>query len=144
MGRRQMQTIKPERQVRRCGFTLIELVIVVLILGIIGAIAAPKMLNTMATARTNAARENVQLVRQAIDMYQAHDPNNNFPPAATLTTALQPYLKGQFPVCPIGQETATVFASTASPLVVSGTSDGWLYNQTTGDFAINDAVGITY
>jgi general secretion pathway protein G len=144
MANRQIQSNTPGPHIRRCGFTLIELVIVVLILGIIGAIATPKMLNTMSTARTNAARENVQLVRQAIDMYQAHDPNNNFPPAATFTTAIQPYLNGQFPVCPIGQQTATVFASSASPLVVSGTSDGWLYNQSTGDFAINDAVGITF
>jgi general secretion pathway protein G len=139
-----MQTITKERQFDRRGFTLIELVVVVLILGIIGAIAAPKMLNTMATARTNAARENVQLVRQAIEMFKTQDPNNAYPPAATLATVLQPYLKGPFPVCPIGNQTATVFASTASPLVVSATTDGWLYNQTTGDFAINDPVGITY
>lgn len=139
-----MQTIETRRHNRYRGFTLIELVVVILILGIIGAVAAPKMLNTMATARTNAARENVQLIREAIDMYKSHDSNSKYPPAATFTTALQPYLKGQFPVCPIGQQTASVFASTANPLVVSGTADGWLYNETTGDFAINDAVGITY
>jgi general secretion pathway protein G len=129
---------------RRRGFTLIELVVVVLILGIIGAVAAPKMLNTMAAAKTNSAMQNVQIVRSAIEMYKSQDPNNAYPPAATLATALQPYLKGPFPVCPIGQQTATVFASTASPLVVSGTTDGWLYNASTGDFAINDPVGIAY
>jgi general secretion pathway protein G len=136
--------ITNERHIDRRGFTLIELVVVILILGIIGAVAAPRMLNTLATARTNTARENVQLIREAIEMYKTQDPNNNYPPAATLATALQPYLKGPFPVCPIGQQTATVYASTASPLVVSATTDGWLYNQTTGDFAINDSVGITY
>jgi general secretion pathway protein G len=139
-----MPTNTKERHNRRRGFTLIELVVVVLILGIIGAIAAPKMFNTMASARTSAAKEDVQIVRQAIEMYKSQDPNNAYPPAATLATALQPYLKGPFPVCPIGQQTATVFASTASPLVTTATTDGWLYNQTTGDFAINDSVGITY
>lgn len=139
-----MQTIAKERHFNRRGFTLIELVVVVLILGIIGAVAVPKMLNTMSIARTNTARENVQLIREAIEMYKTQDPNNAYPPAATLATALQPFLKGPFPVCPIGQQTATVFASTANPLVVNASSDGWLYNQTTGDFAINDAVGITY
>jgi general secretion pathway protein G len=129
---------------RRRGFTLIELVVVVLILGIIGAVAAPKMMNTMATAKTNAAKQNVQIIRSAIEMYKAQDPNNAYPPAATLATALQPYLKGPFPACPIGQQTATVFASSANPLVTTATTDGWLYNQTTGDFAINDSVGIAY
>jgi len=139
-----MQTIAKQRQIRRRGFTLIELVVVVLILGIIGAIAAPKMLTTMSTARTNSARENVKIIRQAIEMYKTQDPNNAYPPAATLATALQPYLKGPFPACPIGQQTATVYASSDNPLVTTATTDGWLYNQTTGDFAINDAVGITY
>jgi len=139
-----MQTIVTKRKNHYRGFTLIELVVVVLILGIIGAVAAPRMLNTLSTARTNAARENVQLIREAIDLYRSNDPNNSYPPAATFTAALQPYLKTPFPVCPIGQQTATVFASTANPLAVSGTTDGWLYNETTGDFAINDATGIAY
>ena len=139
-----MHTLRKERKVRRRAFTLIELVVVVLILGIIGAVAAPKMLNTLATARSNTARESVQLIRQAIEMYKTQDPNNAYPPAATFTTVLQPFLKGPFPVCPIGQQTATVYASTDNPLVVTATTDGWLYNQTTGDFAINDATGIAY
>src|SRR5258708_29068463 len=137
-----MHTITNARKIRRHAFTLIELVVVVLILGIIGAVAAPKMLNTLATARTNTARESVQLIREAIEMYKTQDPNNAYPPAATFATALQPYLKVPFPTCPIGQQTATVFASSASPLVVSATTDGWLYNHTTGDFAINDSEGI--
>jgi general secretion pathway protein G len=132
------------RQLRRCGFTLIELVVVVLILGIIGAIAAPKMMNTMATAKTNSAMQNLQTIRSAIEMYKTQDANNAYPPAPTLATSLQPYLKGPFPACPIGQQTATVFASSANPLVTTATTDGWLYNQTTGDFAINDSVGIAY
>ncbi len=139
-----MQTIEARRNNRYRGFTLIELVVVVLILGIIGAVAVPKMMNTMSTARSNTARESVQLIREAIEMYKSQDPSNSNPPAATFVAALQPYLKGPFPACPIGQQTATVYASTANPLVVSGTTDGWLYNETTGDFAINDAVGITY
>jgi general secretion pathway protein G len=141
---RQMKNLKRMPPNRRAGFTLIELVVVLLVLGIITAVAAPKMLNTMGTAKTNTARHNVQTIRDAIEMYKNMDPNNAYPPAATFVTAIQPYLKSPFPVCPMGNQTATVFASTANPLVVSATSDGWLYNQTTGDFAINDAVGIAY
>jgi len=69
----------------------------------------------MAAPRTNTARESVQLIREAIEMYKSQDPNNAYPSGATLTTALQPYLKGPFPVCPIGQQTATVFALHGQP-----------------------------
>ena len=133
---------------RRRGFTLIELVVVILILGIIGAVAAPKMLNTMATARTNAARENVQLVREAIEMYKSQDPNNAYPPAngtTPLATSLQNYLKGPFPASPLTNANANVADSAASPLAyIAANPAGWLYNSTTGDFALNDSVGIAY
>ncbi|MBI3866023.1 MAG: prepilin-type N-terminal cleavage/methylation domain-containing protein [Planctomycetia bacterium] len=139
-----MQNLVQIQPNRRKGFTLIELVVVILILGIIAAVAAPKMLNTIASAKTNSAKQSLQIVRSAIEMYKSQDANNAYPPAATLATALQPYLKGPFPVCPIGNNNANVFASTANPLVVGGSSEGWVYNQTTGDFAINDSVGIAY
>ncbi|MBI3866024.1 MAG: prepilin-type N-terminal cleavage/methylation domain-containing protein [Planctomycetia bacterium] len=132
--------LRPQRR----GFTLIELLVVLLIMGIIAAVAMPKMLNTMSSTRANSARECLQIVRQAIEMYRSNDPNNAYPPAATLATALQPHLRGPFPTCPMGNLNASVYASTANPLVVSGTTDGWLYNQSTGDFAINDATGIAY
>ena len=38
---------------RRGGFTLIELVVVVLVLGIIASVAAPKMFDTANDAREN-------------------------------------------------------------------------------------------
>jgi general secretion pathway protein G len=143
-----MQNLMKIRNHHRRGFTLIELVVVVLILGIIGAIAAPKMLNTMATAKTNSAKQNVQIVRAAIEMFKTQDPNNGYPPAnatTPLATSLAPYLKGPFPASPLANANNTVADSSATPLVyISGNSAGWLYNSSTGDFALNDATGVAY
>jgi general secretion pathway protein G len=141
-----MHTLTKGNHIRRRGFTLIELVVVILILGIIGAIAAPRMFNTMATARTNAARESVQLLREAIEMYRTQDSNNAYPPdASSLALKLQPYLKGSFPASPLTNQNATVAASTDSPLVyIPGNTAGWLYNSTTGDFGLNDSAGVAY
>lgn len=143
-----MQNYLKIRNNRRRGFTLIELVVVVLILGIIGAVAAPKMLNTMASARTNAAKQSLAIVRSAIEAYRTQDPNYAYPPAnatTPLATSLAPYLKGPFPTSPLSNNNNTVTDSTASPLVyVSGNSAGWIYNSTTGDFGLNDSTGVAY
>jgi general secretion pathway protein G len=127
---------------RRRGFTLIELVVVVLILGIIAAIAAPKMFDTANDARTNSTRQSLAVVRDAIELHRAQ--NGSYPAAAALATSLQPYIRGPFPASQIGNRNANVFASSANPIVVGGSGEGWAYNQTTGEFVVNHADGIAF
>lgn len=129
--------------VRRAGFTLVELVVVVLIMGIIAAVALPKITANTTTAKTNSAKQSLNVVRNAIELYKAD--NGAYPAdAATLPTLLAPYLKGPFPTCPMGaNQNATVVAGTSPVAVVSG-SAAWAYTASTGDFVINDATGIAY
>ena len=131
-------------QRNRRGFTLIELVVVVLVLGILAAVAAPKMFNTAGDARTNSSRHSLNIIRDAIELYRAQNAGSAYPPAATLSTALKPYLRGPFPTCQIGNVNANVFASSADPVVVGGSGQAWAYNETTGEFAINHTDGIAY
>jgi len=124
---------------RRGGFTLIELVVVVMIIGVLVAIAAPKMLNMMGEATDNAARQSLSMLRDAIERYAAQN-NGNYPSgtADEIKTALLQYLRGPFPKCPVGtgapNDTLTV--STGDPLV-SDNAGGWMYNATTGEIIIN-------
>ena len=54
----------------RAGFTLIEVLLVLIILVIIGSLAANVFTGTQDRASMNAAKSNVDLVRSAIDRYR--------------------------------------------------------------------------
>jgi len=129
------------KQTKRTGFTLVELVVVILILGILAAIASPKMFDTAGDARTNATKTSLAVIRDSIELYKAQ---NSSYPAAPLATTLKPFIRGPFPKSDIGNKNANVATSTADPVVVVGATDGWAYNATTGEFVVNHADGIAW
>jgi len=52
------------------GFTLIEIMIVVVILGILGAIIVPNFINRPDTARVTAAQTDLRSIGAALDLYR--------------------------------------------------------------------------
>jgi general secretion pathway protein G len=120
---------------RRSAFTLVELVVVIMILGILAGIAAPKLLNTSVTATDNGLRQTLSIVRDAIELYAAE--NGSLPPCADATTsfqtALEPYIRGNFPICPVGTQDDNVTADATDPLAAIDAT-GWRYNTSTGEF----------
>jgi general secretion pathway protein G len=130
----------------RGGFSLIELVIVVMILGIIGAIAAPKLLGTSQNALDNGLRQTLSVIRTAIDSYAAE--RNALPGAdgqeQTLKDDLAKYLRGKaFPVCPVGaaKNNAIRMMAGSGSIVpgIAGTAatHSWVYKYEFGDFHVN-------
>jgi len=55
----------------RKAFTLVELVIVILILGVLAAIAAPKLFDVMEESEVATTLANVQVILDAVERYHA-------------------------------------------------------------------------
>jgi general secretion pathway protein G len=130
---------------RRFGLTLIELIVVVLILGILAAVALPKFIGQSDSAKLNGSLQSLSVLRGAIDTYRVN--NTSYPTAANLQTALAPFLRSPtFPSPAVGAGAGnnTIANCTTSPLTVVAGGAGWSYNATTGEIGINDATYINY
>ncbi|MFQ5413801.1 MAG: type II secretion system protein [Phycisphaerae bacterium] len=148
----------------RRAFSLVELVIVVVIIGMISAIAVPRISQASTSAQRNALLATLSTVRRAIDVYFAeHDQYPGYVPgtttpdgarfvqqltlysdAAGATSATYgspyvygPYLRAPFPVNPFNDlDTVHVKKTPADPSPALG-SVGWVAVLSTGEFGLS-------
>jgi prepilin-type N-terminal cleavage/methylation domain-containing protein len=80
------------------GFTLVELLVVVLILGALAFIAIPRIGQSSTTAKKNACSTNVDLLNSQIELYYAN--NGSFPASLATVTGDANYFPDGAPVCP--------------------------------------------
>lgn len=137
---------------------------VVTIIGIIAAIAAPRVSSSTSQSGANALKATLSNIRSAIDMYYAEhnrfpgyapasglpdndqfvkqltlysDASGNTNPNYTTTFAYGPYLRAPFPVNPANKlRTVHVKPLPASPDPADG-SVGWVAVLSTGEFAVS-------
>lgn len=79
-------TISPSERARSAGFTLVELLVVLVILGLLAALVAPRVLSYLGSSKTKAAQLQIQNFSSAIDLYRID--NRNVPTTAEGLTAL--------------------------------------------------------
>ncbi len=143
----QRNFVQMKRRVNQ-GFTLVEILIVVVILGILAAIVIPQFNSSASQARDSSLRTNLKTIRLQIELYRAH--HNDVPGLDSFKAQLTSYTDID------GNTNATktnVFkfgpylqAFPDNPLTSSGTistgdagDSDWYYDPDSGTFLANNS-----
>jgi general secretion pathway protein G len=137
----------------RKAFTLVEILIVVIILGILAAIVIPQFTQASTEARVSNLRTNLQTIRSQLLLYRMQHDAEAYPGAefvAQMTTytdldgaavatpdathTLGPYLQS-IPVNPIsGVNDVRIVSGAATAFAAPAADAGWWFNSTSGEF----------
>lgn len=126
------------------AFTLVEILIVVVILGILAAIVVPQFTKASEDAQTGNVVTQLQTVRSQVELFRVRN-NGNYP--ALTASGTSPNFGWDALVgtnfmraCPINPRTgtATITAGTAAPTAKANSGDaGWVYDAATGNVWAN-------
>ena len=100
---------------RRSGFTLLELVVVIIVLGLLAGLVAPQIIGRLSDAKSTTARTQIELLSVALDGYRLD--NGGYPTTEQGLAALRdkptrppvpsnwrgPYLRKAVPLDPWGR-----------------------------------------
>lgn len=116
------------RQNARAGFTLIEVVVVIAVIGILAAIAIPQFADSIRTSNEGSTKANLGSIRKALSVYYS-DLDGQYPQALSALTQSARYLR-RLPAVNLPQYHPNSSAVTAGS--VSDDTGGWLYDATAG------------
>jgi general secretion pathway protein G len=133
------------RKLLRKGFTLVEILIVVVILGILAAIVIPQFTNATQDAQGGNLRAQLASLNRQIELFRAR--NNNTAPITTAAANWTALVTGNYikaapanPASSLTDKTSIAVAATGT----GSTSTSWLYRSDTNTLMasfFNEATG---
>ena len=133
--------MRAQKGSKASGFTLIELMIVVAIIGILAAIAIPKFASLIRKSSEGASKGNLGAIRSALSIYYG-DMEGQYPAVMSALTISGKYL-GAIP--PAKAPNYHPDASTETDAVTVTDVGGWVYDNTAGDANVGNVwVGCTH
>ena len=85
---------------RNRGFTLLELLVVIVIIGLLAGYVAPRYFSQVGKSEVQVARAQIDALEKALDQYRLD--KRRYPSAEEGLAAIQPYLKKTLPNDPWG------------------------------------------
>ena len=83
------------------GFTLLELLVVIVIIGLLAGYVAPRYFSQVGKSETQVERAQIDALEKAIDQYRLE--HRRFPTSEEGLVAIEPYLKKALPNDPWGR-----------------------------------------
>ena len=116
------QNMKTNKTSRKAGFTLVEIMIVVAIIGLLAAIAIPNFIKARATSQQNACINNLKQISGAIDEWALETGQSSGASVASVAT-VSAYIKmnanNSVPGCPAGGTYTTTSVGTVPEVTCS-------------------------
>ena len=150
---------------RQAAFTLIELLLVVVILGILAAVAIPQFTDSSTEARTSSLQTNLSVMRSAVEYYrtnhsgkypgypsaggaptavettkqltQASKPDGSTAAPGTAGYAYGPYIRESIPENPINGLATILVVADGAAFPAADNSTGWIYQPQIGKLRAN-------
>ena len=97
---------------RKSGFTVVEMMIVVMIIALLALIAVPQMANNRRTAQRSGCMNNLRLINANVQQYMLANATTSIPSKNNIRNMFQ---TGLFPTCPGGGNYTMPANDTALP-----------------------------